>query len=375
MLVALRATIERGILSKKAASGADKFLKTYDKMVHLSSGPLVAVIDCMLQETDYIQYLTARKSETPDESIIGNINELRADAAQADSESEDGNAMERFLEQVTLIADADGLEDSDNKVTLMTLHAAKGLEFENVFVIAVEHGILPHIRAMDDPSQLEEERRLLFVGITRAKRWLQLSMAKQRGFSNARVGSASQFAMELPRAELEMIDRTDVDAFNISFMDEIDQRSDEDPWIDEFEPSEKPTKKPSKPMGKKTVLLSRDEWNQEDGGSEFVPDAAPTEEPSPEPSETGNAVLQKLRGKLGLPNLKSGSHFQTITTKEGVEVGLFEQGSIVRHPEYGIGQVASVDGHGARRMARVSFENGELRSFQLNKSPLQLIEA
>lgn len=375
LIVALRATIELGLLSKKASSGAEKFLNAYNKMVHLSTGPLLPVIDCMLKETDYIEYLTARKSETPDESIVGNINELRADAAQADSESEDGNTMERFLEQVTLIADADGIEDADNKVTLMTLHAAKGLEFENVFVIAVEHGVLPHIRAMDDPSQLEEERRLLFVGITRAKKWLQLSMAKQRGFSNARMGSASQFAMELPRAELEMIDRTDVDAFNVSFMDEIDQRFEEEPWIEEFETSSKPAKKPSKALGKKTVLLSNDEWNQEDASSDFVPDVLDSDDGHAEPVQSDSAVLQKLRGKLGLPQLKSGSHFQTITTKEGVEVELFEQGSIVRHPEYGIGQVASIDGHGSKRIARISFENGEQRTFQLNKSHLQLIEA
>ncbi len=388
MLVALRAAIEHGLLSKKAASGGSQFLAVYDKLVQKATGPLLSVIDSMLQETNYIPYLTARKSETPDESIVGNINELRADAAQADSEAEDGNVMERFLEQVTLISDADGIEDVENKVTLMTLHAAKGLEFDNVFIIAVEHGVLPHIRSMNDPKQLEEERRLLFVGITRAKNRLQMSMAKQRGFSSNRMGAPSPFMMELPRAELEVVDRTDLDAFDVSFMDDVNQEEGGEYFVEEYSDATasksflhnsprkgKKAKPPIKTPNAHTVLLAEDEWSQEGTDEDATYEEVSQECSVNQQAPSQPKMVQQLRNQIGAGGLKSGSHFQSITTKEGVEVEMFEQGSVVRHPEYGIGQVESVEGHGKRRMARVSFEGGESKSFQLSMSPLALIEA
>jgi len=406
MLVALRAATEHDMLSKKAKAGAKEFLAIYDKLLAKSTGPLLGVINCMLEETGYIEYLTNRKTETPDESIIGNINELRADAAQVDSEAnDDGNALERFLEQVTLISDVDGINDVENKVTLMTLHSAKGLEYEHVYIIAVEHDVLPHIRSRDDPAQLEEERRLLFVGITRAKGHLQLSMAKHRGFSSNRSGSPSQFVMELPRAEMSIVDMTNIDEFDTSFMDEDDTGE----GFDEFEkaPSkpkqrmvsflhDRPKKKGPKGKAKAvteledvgqelasikarftsqtllsnpTVLLSNE--TEEDGLPNLAENDLGINEVSAEHAEK----LAELQKKLPAIGLKTGKAFHSITTVDGVGVELFEAGSIVRHPEYGIGQVESVDGHGIRRLARISFENGESKSFQLSKSSLQLIEA
>jgi DNA helicase-2/ATP-dependent DNA helicase PcrA len=363
----------------------------------------------MLEETGYIEYLTNRKTETPDESIVGNINELRADAAQIDSESnDDANALERFLEQVTLISDVDGINDVENKVTLMTLHSAKGLEYEFVYVIAVEHDVLPHIRSRDDPSQLEEERRLLFVGITRAKSHLQLSMAKRRGFSSNRQGIASQFVMELPRAEMTIVDMTNIDEFDTSFMDEGDAADGFDEFADFNDAASKPKSptvsflhdRPKKkgPKGKAKVESDLDEVGQElaslkarltsnkqlsnstvllsnerDEGSatEFAENDLGIDDAAGEHA----ARLVELQKMLPAIGLKTGKAFQSITTVEGIGVELFEAGSVVRHPEYGIGQVESVDGHGIRRLARISFENGESKSFQLSKSSLQLIEA
>src|SRR5690606_27071679 len=95
----------------------------------------------------------------------------------------------------------------NDKVTLMTLHAAKGLEFPVVYIIAVEDGLIPHERSRDYPSQLEEERRLLFVGITRAEEQLQMSMATYREFrGQRRMAVPSQFFMELPRDEMEIVE-------------------------------------------------------------------------------------------------------------------------------------------------------------------------
>ena len=91
MIVALRAVVENGLMSKKATTGARQFLALYDELMHLSRGPLSVLIQELVAKTDYVKYLSARKTETPDESIQGNINELIADAAEVDRQDVDGN--------------------------------------------------------------------------------------------------------------------------------------------------------------------------------------------------------------------------------------------------------------------------------------------
>ena len=106
--------------------------------------------------------------------------------------------VDEFLEQVALVSDTDQL-DSDNHVTLMTLHSAKGLEFPVVFIVGVEEGIFPHNRALNDPVELEEERRLAYVGITRAKEQLVLSHAWSRSlYGSTQYNPPSRFLSEIP---------------------------------------------------------------------------------------------------------------------------------------------------------------------------------
>ncbi len=108
-----------------------------------------------------------------------NVNELINSAARYDKISEDGSLLD-YLQQISLFSDSDAYDASRGSVALMSLHAAKGLEFENVFIIGLEEGILPHARSSDNDEELEEERRLFFVGITRAKAGLYISYAKHR---------------------------------------------------------------------------------------------------------------------------------------------------------------------------------------------------
>jgi DNA helicase-2/ATP-dependent DNA helicase PcrA len=108
-----------------------------------------------------------------------NVNELISSATHYDSVSEDGSLLD-YLQQIALFSDSDAYDATRGSVALMTLHSAKGLEFENVFIIGLEEGILPHARSSDNDEELEEERRLFFVGITRAKAGLYISYAKHR---------------------------------------------------------------------------------------------------------------------------------------------------------------------------------------------------
>ena len=113
--------------------------------------------------------------------------------------------MEAFLEETCLVNDTDAWETEVDRVTLMTLHASKGLEFPCVYLTAVEEGILPHERSREQPEQLEEERRLMFVGITRAQEELQISLARYRDFRGQRKPTIpSSFLMELPRTEMDL---------------------------------------------------------------------------------------------------------------------------------------------------------------------------
>jgi DNA helicase-2/ATP-dependent DNA helicase PcrA len=118
------------------------------------------------------------------------------------------DALRGFLESVALVSDADVVDAERGAVTLMTLHAAKGLEFDTVAIVGLEEGSLPHQRALEDRDGLEEERRLLFVGMTRAERRLQLSNAANRTVRGLRQSTIeSQFLAELPGETLAREDR------------------------------------------------------------------------------------------------------------------------------------------------------------------------
>jgi ATP-dependent DNA helicase UvrD/PcrA len=132
-----------------------------------------------------------------------NLLELRNHAAEFD-ELAVPEGLARFLEEVALVSDQDTLEDRPDRVTLITLHAAKGLEFPVVFIVGLEEGLLPHKRALEDERELEEERRLAYVGMTRAKDRLYLVHARHRStWGVGAAAEASRFLAELPEDLLD----------------------------------------------------------------------------------------------------------------------------------------------------------------------------
>jgi len=146
-----------------------------------------------------------KKAGDEDASEVANINELISSAAEYDAENPEGS-LEDYLGRVSLVSDIDTLKES-GAITLMTLHAAKGLEFPVVSIIGLEEGILPHSRVREHPEQLEEERRLCFVGITRAQQRLLLSRANYRTIRGLRERTAaSRFLGEMPADALEVFD-------------------------------------------------------------------------------------------------------------------------------------------------------------------------
>uniref|UniRef100_UPI0007850029 DNA helicase PcrA n=1 Tax=Herbidospora sakaeratensis TaxID=564415 RepID=UPI0007850029 len=172
--------------------------------------PISDLAEEILTSTGYRTELET-SGDPQDESRIENLNELISVASEFEAANPEGTLVD-FLEQVSLVADADSIPDPEGEsggvVTLMTLHTAKGLEFPVVFLTAMEDGVFPHMRSLSDPKELEEERRLAYVGITRAEKRLYLSRAAVRtAWGAPSFNPASRFLAEVPHDLVEW--RTD----------------------------------------------------------------------------------------------------------------------------------------------------------------------
>ncbi|MGB9377782.1 MAG: DNA helicase PcrA [Mycobacteriales bacterium] len=183
--------------SAKAIGDFVAMMTEFRALVAADHGP-AEILEVILQRTGYLAELEASE-DTQDEQRIDNVQELVSVAREYEEATPDSD-LSGFLERVSLVADADSIPDaSGGVVTLMTLHTAKGLEFPTVFLTGLEDGIFPHLRTLGDPVELEEERRLAYVGITRAQERLYLSRAVSRSaWGQPSYNPASRFLEEIP---------------------------------------------------------------------------------------------------------------------------------------------------------------------------------
>ncbi|OAI41537.1 hypothetical protein AYO38_00445 [bacterium SCGC AG-212-C10] len=187
-------------ISPRSASSVREFAQMMNSLREFASGSVSTLLEELLTATGYGVYV--RESGEDAQERIENIDELRGLIEQYDGTATDGGDLAIFLQDVALVADVDELPEGETEdaVTLITLHTAKGLEYPVVFMVGLEEGVLPHIRSFDDPKQMEEERRLAYVGITRAKDHLYLSRSYRRfmmgGSSN---NPPSRFLADIPK--------------------------------------------------------------------------------------------------------------------------------------------------------------------------------
>ncbi|MCS6884435.1 MAG: UvrD-helicase domain-containing protein [Acidobacteriota bacterium] len=196
---AIELLIERNRQSQRAAALA-RFRELIERLAAATAKMSLAdSLKFILSETGYIEMLRLEHTEEAEGRIL-NLEELVSAAAEAD---EQGESLASFLDRTALTSDTDRY-DPETKVTLMTVHSAKGLEFPVVFLVGLEQGLFPNGRAMSSFAELEEERRLCYVGITRAERYLYLTHAAvRRLYGDVRQSEPSQFLAEMPLDLLE----------------------------------------------------------------------------------------------------------------------------------------------------------------------------
>ena len=310
LLEAARDSCRIESLSSRPAGLVGKFVGLFDRLARVAGAPVEEILGHVLAESGYKSQFEESENEE-DQQRLANIEEVLTVAREFDERSSADRPLEEFLEETSLVNDTDDWEVENDRVTLMTLHASKGLEFPVVYLVAVEEALLPHERSRQHPDQLEEERRLMFVGITRAQEELQISLAAYRDFRGQRkITIPSPFLMELPRSEMEVHDLETVAPS----------------WAD---------------AGYEEPVLAR-------GGPA----------PAPRPD---SAV-----------RLTTAAELAGDAPPAACSPDEFHQGMLVRHPTHGLGRVIALSGAGSGRKAVVDFaSNAGRKEFLIARSPLQ----
>jgi DNA helicase-2/ATP-dependent DNA helicase PcrA len=198
-------------MAARSANAVKRFNTLMDELrtvVESGAGPAV-VLEAVLERTGYLAELQA-STDPQDETRVENLQELAAVALEFEQEraEDEPGTLADFLERVALVADSDQIPDDDAEsggvITLMTLHTAKGLEFPVVFLTGLEDGVFPHMRALGQVKELEEERRLAYVGITRARMRLYVTRSVMRSaWGQPSYNPPSRFLEEIPASLIE----------------------------------------------------------------------------------------------------------------------------------------------------------------------------
>ncbi len=301
----------------KAAKGLSEFAYLIRELSQLAEASADEVIRQVLDRSGY-RAMLVNSTDPEDLDRLANIEELITAAHQFASE-DGGNDIRSFLEHITLASDVDGWNEEQDQVSIMTLHAAKGLEFPVVFMVAVEEGLLPHERSRKDKEELEEERRLTFVGMTRAKEELYLCNAKLREFrGSAMYTIPSPFLDELATEGVERVDLTH---------------------------------QVELPRAREGRLLDRDFDHR--------------------PADRSRTPAERQWQARSAPAFRKVELGQPVP---GVDYDGLSIGVTVRHKNYGLGKVIELSGFGAMRKVKVRFGGHGDKTFILEKAPLELVK-
>jgi DNA helicase-2/ATP-dependent DNA helicase PcrA len=340
-------------LTGKALSGVRSLLAILDA-VRETEGGVEDVVNAVLARTGYVSELEA-DGGVEATGRLENIAELVGQAKQF-------TTLEEFLEQVSLVADADEVDDDSTKVTLMTLHTAKGLEYPVVFLLGLEDGVFPHVRSLGEPDELEEERRLAYVGITRARERLYLTHAWARLlFGSTQYNPMSRFVGEIPEQLIRVVGDRSRGGQASGYGRQWQERDE---------------------RGRRSELFERREsWRRRgdddggeggDGGGWGDPDDQPSGRSygSARGSDAHRDEVVEAALRAGV-RARRGDAPPTATTG-AEELGL-RAGDDVVHAKYGVGTITEIIGAGDKAQAVVRFPGLGEKQFLLAWTPLKKV--
>jgi DNA helicase-2/ATP-dependent DNA helicase PcrA len=355
-------------ISKRSATALVQFARLHGELAEPAggtAGSVAALLDAVLDKTGYRQMLAEDGGDEGGEDRLANVEELVTAARQCDETFQPAvpgdDALGAFLESTALVADTDVWDSQENRVSLMTLHAAKGLEFPVVYLVAMEDGILPHERSLDHPDQMEEERRLVFVGITRGREEVHASASRMRDYRGTRrISAPSLFLTEMNGTET-IVTGAEAPASGATWSrwggDADDDYAQAPPDDDSADIGASPPARGPTTLRADGLVL---EFEESDVSAEVNPRTSPRQRPATARRRGIDAAIGRasdLASRLGgLPPVKR----------------TYEVGQRVRHAEYGEGSITGISGTGPRAVGTVIFDGpAGTRKFILGHGALE----
>ncbi len=341
--------------------------------------PVADVLKLILDETEMIEKLRAKR-DPQDEARAENLEELVSVAREFDVRNPGAGLLE-FLTEVSLVAAADELDDQSGTVSLMTLHTAKGLEFDTVFLTGVEEGLLPHQMSVDEVGGISEERRLMYVGITRARRLLYLTLASTRStFGDINVAMPSRFLQEIPEGLVDWR-QSPGEVTGTARLGRNASRSGVGRADATGSGGAESQRVASRALNARGEHGARGASSRRANDSNVSFGSGGRSSGSAAVSEPASGGMQSAldqwreRKRLAKEAQKAGGGFPNMVGASVRDNGDLElaPGDRIRHDDYGEGRVTAVTGAGSKRIAHAVFDSVGERKLLIKLSPIEKI--
>lgn len=331
----------------------------------------VRVTDLTRQLIETTGYLKDLETEGTIEAQgrIENLKEL-VSGMEEYIRSGQGYTLGSYLEDVALVSDIDTVDESEAGVFLMTLHTVKGLEFPVVFLTGMEEMVFPHSRSLEDDSEMEEERRLCYVGITRAMERLYLSCAISRmTFGQFKNNPPSRFIMDIPPQLFGLDIEEEEDDDNEDYFEDVDNYYNKKSSPEKMAPYQGGRMSPTSPQ----TGAATPPWASLTPGTAKMPGGAPTVPTSGNWPGGGNHPSGKMSGGASISQGSTGGATTAGASAKNDRFGKYSGGEKVKHPKFGVGTVVGVRGEGEQQELDILFPGNGIKKLLLAYAPIERV--